>query len=103
MGNSKHQGPVTVHVKLADFLSRLAPEAEFDMEINSRTTVAEIINVLTVRFGEKFRKAVVDSKGNLHAGIAVVINKRLIAPGQMAKTTIDYKSNLSIIPLAGGG
>jgi sulfur carrier protein ThiS len=103
MGNSKHQGPVTVHVKLADFLSRLVPEAEFDMEINSRTTVEEIINVLTVRFGEKFRKAVVDSKGNLHAGIAVVINKRLIPPGQMAKTTIDYKSNISILPLAGGG
>ena len=33
ISNVKHQEPVVVHVKLTDFLTRLAPQAEFDMAV----------------------------------------------------------------------
>ena len=92
-----------VHVKLTDFLSRLAPQAEFDMAIQMGTTVEEIIFDLTENLGDKFRNAVMDRTGKLHGGFGVVINKRLIPPSQMSTNTIHQNSNLSIIPLAGGG
>ena len=40
---SRLQEPVTVHVKLADFLARLAPEKKFDISISAGCTVAEFI------------------------------------------------------------
>jgi sulfur carrier protein ThiS len=97
-------GPqVTVHVKLSDFLARMAPETKFDVKINAGVTVEEFIAVLTERFGDEFRRAIVDRNGKLHADIAVVVNEQFIPPQQITEYTIQQKSNLSIIPIAGGG
>jgi len=95
--------PVTVHVKLSDFLTRLAAESEFDLQIQAGASVADLIAVLIKRQGDKFRQAVVDRQGNLHAGYAVVLDKQFIPPQQIAKTTIHHPCRFSIIPLAGGG
>ena len=103
MCNAKHQKPVTIHIKLADFLTRLAPEAEFDVQTHSNPTVEEILIILCARCGETFRKAIVDSKGILHGGMVVVVNNRLVPPNRIAKTRLDHQSKMSIIPLAGGG
>jgi len=94
---------VTVHVKLSDFLTRLATESEFDLRIQPGATVAEIIAILIERQGDKFHQAVADQKGNLHAGYAVIVNKQFIPPQNIAKTTIRHSCSFSIIPLAGGG
>jgi len=95
--------PVTVHVKLSDFLTRLAAESEFDLQVQAGATVADIIAALTARQGDKFRRAIVDRRGNLHAGYAVVLDKQFIPPQQIAKTAIHHSCRFSIIPLAGGG
>lgn len=94
---------VTVHVKLADFLSRIATGPEFDLEIQTGSTVEEIINVLTTRLGKEFCKAVVDRNGKLNAGIAVILNNQLIPSNQMVENTIHQDCKLSIIPIVGGG
>jgi sulfur carrier protein ThiS len=94
---------ITVHVKLSDFLTKLTTESEFDLRIQADATVAEIIVAIADRQGDKFRRAVVDRKGCLHAGFAVIVNKQFIPPQQIAKTTIHHPCNFSIIPLAGGG
>jgi sulfur carrier protein ThiS len=93
---------VTLHVKLSDFLARLA-EPEFEVETTAGQTLAEFIKILTQICGEDFRKAIVDREGKLHPGIAVVFSKRFIPPSQMAETIVDCSGHLSIIPLAGGG
>jgi molybdopterin converting factor small subunit len=100
---NKSRTQAIVHVKLADFLSRLVPEAEFDMKIDAGSTVEDIIEALAERFGEEFGKAIVDRKGKLHGGIAIVLNKEFISPHQISEYTIQNSCNLSIIPLVGGG
>ena len=90
-------------MKLSDFLTKLTTESEFDLRIQAGATVAEIIAAIVDRQGDKFRQAVVDRKGCLHAGFAVIVNKQFIPPQQITKTTIHHPSNFSIIPLAGGG
>jgi sulfur carrier protein ThiS len=94
---------VTEHVKLSDFLTRSATESEFDLRIPAGAPIAEIIAVLAARRGVKFRQAVLDRQGNLHAGYAVVVNKQFIPAQHIAKTTIRHPCSLSIVPLAGGG
>jgi sulfur carrier protein ThiS len=103
ISENKSRTQATVHVKLADFLARLVPAAEFDIEIGTGSTVEDIIGVLTARFGKEFRKAIVDRNGKLHGGIAIVLNEEFISPNQISEYTIHHSSNLSIIPLVGGG
>lgn len=94
---------VTIHVKLSDFLAKLVPEAKFEVKINAGATIEEFLVVLTQRFGDEFRRAIVDRNGKLHADIAVVLNSRFIPPQKITEHTIHETSNLSIIPIAGGG
>jgi sulfur carrier protein ThiS len=94
---------VTVHVKLSDFLARKAPLAEFEIKAAAGITVEAFIAVLTKRFGEEFRRALVDRDGRLHAGIAVVLNKHFIPRRQMTRHIIRETCELSIIPITGGG
>jgi hypothetical protein len=81
----------------------MVPEAKFEMKIEAGTTVEEFMVVLTKRFGEKFRRAIFDHHGNLNADIAVVLDNRFIPPQQTTEHAINDSSNLSIIPIAGGG
>lgn len=99
--NSGNQ--IKIYVKLADFLAKMVPEAKFEVKINAGATVEELLIVLTERFDEKFRRAILDSNGKLNADIAVVLDNRFIPPQQMTEHAIHKSSNLSIIPIAGGG
>jgi uncharacterized ubiquitin-like protein YukD len=94
---------ITVHVKLSDFLTRLTTESEFDLRVPAGASVGEIIAILVERQGEKFRQAVVDRQGNLHAGYALIVDKQFIPPQHITKSTIHHPCSFSIIPLAGGG
>jgi sulfur carrier protein ThiS len=102
-GNKKTRPQVTVHVKLSDFLARLVPETKLELKIDEGSTVEEFITFLTERFGDEFCRALVDRNGKLHADIAIVLNNKFIPPQQITAHTIVQKSNLSIIPIAGGG
>ena len=94
---------VTVHVKLCDFLSKLTPENDFDMPVAAGCTVADFIRHLTRHLGNDFRKALLDKDGKPHPDYAIVVNETLIPPQQLTQFSIKENSNLSIIPIAGGG
>ena len=99
----RSQKSITVHVKLCDFLSKLTPENEFDLPIPAGCTVADFIRHLTRHLGDDFRKALLDKDGTPHPDYAIVINETLIPPQQLTEFSIKENSNLSIIPIAGGG
>ena len=103
IGDGKVRPQVTIHVKLSDFLAKLVAEAKFDVKINAGATVEEFMAALTERLGDEFRRAIVDRNGKLHADIAVVLNNQFIPPQQFTELNIHETSNLSIIPIAGGG
>lgn len=97
-------GPsVTVRIKLSGFLSSFVSEPEFEVEVGAGSTVADLIGMLTKRLGDPFREAIVDRKGRLHGGIVVMLNRRTVIPREIAKTVINRKSELTILPLVGGG
>ncbi len=100
---SRLQKTVTVHVKLSDFLARLAPEKKIDISIPADCTVAEFIEDLAKHLGGDFRRALLEKNGRLHADYAIVLNKQFIPPGQIAEYKIRDTCDLNIIPIAGGG
>ena len=92
-----------VRVKLSDFLSKIAPEDNFHMSIRSGCTVAECLEHLALRLGRDFRSALLDSQGRLHAGYAILLDKRFIPSTQLTEFTVEDHCDLSIVPIAGGG
>lgn len=103
IGTNTSSTRITVQVKLSGFLTRLAAESEFDLQVPAGVSVADVIAALTARQDDKFRRAVIDCQGNLHAGYAVVLDKQFIPPQKIAKTTIHHSCIFNIIPIAGGG
>jgi len=49
INNDKHHVALKVRVKLSDFLCKMAPDPEFDVQLLAGATVADIISVLTER------------------------------------------------------
>ena len=97
-------GPlVTVRVKISGFLSSLVPQSDFEVEVDARSTVADLIGMLTESLGDAFREAIVDRGGKLHGGTVVMLNRRTVLPREIAKTVINHKSDLTILLLVGGG
>ena len=99
----RSQKSVSVHVKLCDFLSKLAPENDFDMPVPVGCSASDFIQYLARRLGNDFGKALLDNDGRLHPDYAIVINTQLIPPQQLTDFSIKKNSKLSIIPIAGGG
>ena len=103
ISKGKGEPSVTVRVKLSGFLSSLVSESELQVEVDAGSTVADLIGMLTKRFGDAFREAIVDRGGRLHGGIVVMLNRRAVVHQEIAKTTVNGKSELTILPLVGGG
>jgi sulfur carrier protein ThiS len=101
--DEKNRSQITIHVKLSGFFVKMVPEAKFEVGIHTGATIEEFLTVLTQRYGEKFRRAIVDRNGKPHADIAIIVNIRFIPPRQITEHRIHETSTLSIIPIAGGG
>ena len=94
---------IIVHVRLLGFLARLSEHKELDVEIEAGSTVSDLIHLVAARLGNDFRQAVLDWHGNLHGGIELVLNQQHIAARKIAEITLWNDSNLTIVPLIGGG
>ena len=97
------QARVEVKVKLFGFLAQLSERTEVDVQVETGSTVADVIHQLAEQFGPSFRQALLDWHGDLHGGIEVVLNQRQISPRQLSKISLQTDSILVILPLVGGG
>ena len=94
---------IEVRVKLFGFLAQLSERTEVDMQVETGSTVANVIHQLAEQFGPDFRQALLDRHGDLHGGIEVVLNQRQISARRLSKTSLQTDSVLAILPLVGGG
>jgi sulfur carrier protein ThiS len=92
-----------VHVKLADFLSRISQQTQSEFEIAEDSTVADLISLLTDRFGDDFQKVLVDSEGKLRKEIIIAMDGVVLAHGKTRTATVREGSRITIIPVTGGG
>jgi molybdopterin converting factor small subunit len=94
---------IEVRIKLFGFLAQLSERTEIDMQVETGSTVADVIHQLARQFGPDFRQALLDWHGDLHGGIEVVLNQHQISARRLSKTSLQTDSILVILPLVGGG
>lgn len=94
---------IEVRIKLFGFLAHLSEQTEVDMQVETGSTVADVIHQLAEQFGPSFRQALLDWHGDLQGGIEVVLNQRQISARRLSKISLQTDSVLVILPLVGGG
>ena len=97
------QGSIEVRIKLFGFLAQLSEQTVVDMQVETGSTVADVIHQLAERFGPAFRQALLDGHGILHGGIEVVLNQRQISARRLSEISLETNSVLVLLPLVGGG
>lgn len=100
---NRSQKSITVRVKLSDFLLKLTPENDFNISVPAACTVAEFIEHLGKRLGDEFHRTLLDKDGRLHAGYAIMQNKHFVAPQRLTELQILDNTEISIVPIIGGG
>jgi molybdopterin converting factor small subunit len=94
---------IEVRIKLFGFLAQLSEQTEVKMQVETGSTVADVIHQLAEQFDPSFRQALLDWHGDLHGGIEVVLNQRQVSARRLSKISLETDSVLVILPLVGGG
>ena len=67
------------------------------------STLREVLNRLTFRYGEHFKERIYDETGNLRRFINIYVNGRDIRFLDLLDTTLNHGDTVSIMPAVSGG
>jgi len=92
-----------VTVKFFTTLRELTGKKEEEIESPNLITVAELLNLLSKRYGRGFTEYVYDERGRVRGHLHLLINGRSITTLQGFETRLEEGDRFAIIPPVGGG
>ncbi len=96
-------GLISVKVQLRGVLSWIVHESDTVIEVAPGASLVDVVVTLGKRYGEEFRKFLLDPDGAVYRGIAIFMDEKTIPYHQLAKIKIDRTCVMTLIPLAAGG
>jgi molybdopterin converting factor small subunit len=94
---------ILVRVKLLGFLEAYSERSTFIQEADAGSTIEDMIAALVNRFGEDFRRALLDNRGLLNGGIELFVGGELVSPYQLSTNTLLEDTELIFVPMIAGG
>jgi molybdopterin converting factor small subunit len=94
---------IHVQVKLFGHLRQSSPQHGVELEMPLGSTVSDLVSTLSEILGDDFRQALLDSNGNLHGGIEVVINEEHLPARKIASIVLPGISMVYFVPMIEGG
>ncbi len=76
---------------------------EKELRVARAATVRALLELLATRYGERFRRKVLDEKGDPSPELIVLVNGRHIAHTGGGDTPLKDGDEISIFPVVGGG
>ena len=67
------------------------------------STLREALNILTAKYGERFKEKIYDERENLRRFIYIYVNGKDMRFLDHLNTTLNHGDEVSIIPAVGGG
>lgn len=97
--------PRVVLVRFLGFLQRLAGHRETSVEIQSETTVLDLLNTLTKRYGEDFSSALFRAPGEVQTYLSIFLDDEEVSVSEPISTdqSTTRKVELLILPIFEGG
>jgi molybdopterin converting factor small subunit len=92
-------------VRFLGFLQRLAGQRETSVEIQSETTVLDLLNTLTKRYGEDFSSAIFRAPGEVQTYLSIFLDDEEVSVSDpiRADQSRARKVELLILPIFEGG
>ena len=94
---------IHVQVKLFGHLRQSSPQQAVELEMPLGSTISDLVSTLSERLGDNFRQALLDSNGNLHGGIEVVLNEEHLPARKIASILLPEDSTVYFVPMIEGG
>jgi molybdopterin synthase sulfur carrier subunit len=92
-----------VEVKFFTSLREITGKKADEIPLQTVSTVEELLNLLSEKYGEKFREYIYDKKGNVQDFLSFLVNGRNINVLQGFDTELKQGDIIAIIPPVGGG
>lgn len=94
---------INVQVKLFGHLRQSTSQSVLELEMDSGSTVNDLVITLVEMLGDDFRQALLDSSGILHGGVEVVLNEEHLPARKIASILLPKNSMVYFIPMIEGG
>lgn len=95
---------IVVKVELVGILKGAAGKSTIRLSLKGRATVIDLVEELTSRLGQDFRKAFVDSElGDPRPNALILVNKRDIGTLLNLDTTLHDGDTITLVPVTHGG
>lgn len=95
---------IVVKVELVGILKGAAGKSAIRLSLKGRATVIDLVEELTSRLGQDFRKAFVDSElGDPRPNALILVNKRGIGTLLNLDTTLHDGDTITLVPVTHGG
>jgi molybdopterin synthase sulfur carrier subunit len=92
-----------VEVKFFTSLREITGKKADEIQLQSIITVEELLNLLSEKYGKKFREYIYNKKGKVQDFLSFLVNGRNINVLQGFDTELKQGDTLAIIPPVGGG
>ena len=92
-----------VRIRFFTTLREITGKREDTADLPDGTTVGDLLNLLSTRYGREFANYLYDEETGVHNYLQILINGNSITTLQDQKTELKDGDTLAIIPPVGGG
>ena len=92
-----------VEVKFFTSLREITGKKADEIQLQNMITVEELLNLLSEKYGKKFREYIYNKKGKVQDFLSFLVNGRNINVLQGFDTELKQGDIIAIIPPVGGG
>ncbi len=100
---SESENKIRVRVKLFGYLRQVSPQPVLNLEVGNGISVGDLIIEMTNQLGDNFRRAMLDSGGNLHGGIEIILKQEILPARKLKEISLIEDCELLIVPMIEGG
>lgn len=95
---------IEVNVRLVGVLRGVSGKSSFIVKLREGDTIATLVQELSAKFGEEFKRVLVDSELNdPRPNVLILINSKEIELLQRLETKLKDDDTVTIIPASHGG
>jgi len=94
---------IEININFLSLLADLTKIKELKLSVQENSTIKEILNKLIAKFGEGFKKTILDSPDSLSKYIILGLNGRDIRTLNNLDTIVNHQDEILLLPAIAGG